>query len=194
MNVLRAHWSDQADFVTFNEKALQSLDHRCGKHFTSLPYFLASAFNPTCDLSSWSDSDRKKLHNAVSSYFVPLLKKYGHDEAVLPALQEQLGQWVQRAGPLTVPPAQNPPLDPSTYWRSISLHVPLLSKVALTIFAIAPSEASVERSFSHQGLVHSDLRASLDDSSVQAVMTVRMNIARFFDVPSIPPNKKQKTE
>jgi hypothetical protein len=70
------------------------------------------------------------------------------------------------------------------YWEGVALHVPILAKLAIVIFGLAPSEACVERSFSHQGLLHSDLRGSLDDSSIKALMSVRMNLSHFFSVSS----------
>ena len=97
-------------------------------------------------------------------------------------LKTQVGQWVTRTGPLAVIARPLPPLV--QYWEGVALHVPILAKVAITIFGLSPTEACVERSFSNQGLLHSDLRASLDDSSVRALMSVRMNFPRLFSVPS----------
>lgn len=50
-----------------------------------------------------------------------------------------------------------------------------LARVALAVLAINPSEASVERTFSHQGLLHSKLRSKLGDGLVAAQMMVRCN-------------------
>ena len=104
---------------------------------------------------------------AVSTYFLPLLAKFGHGPEILPDLQTQLGQWVTRSGPLALPP--NPMPSPANYWHGVAVHLPLLAKVVLTIFAITPSEACVERSFSNQTLLHTDLRSTLDDSTIQAL-------------------------
>eukprot|EP00668_Euglena_longa_P036889 GGOE01047459.1.p3 GENE.GGOE01047459.1~~GGOE01047459.1.p3 ORF type:complete len:102 (+),score=0.13 GGOE01047459.1:500-805(+) len=80
-------------------------------------------------------------------------------------LKAQVGQWVTRNGPLAV--IARP-------------HVPILAKVALTLFSLTPSEACVERCFSHQSLLHSDLRANLDDASVRPLMCVRMTTPRLL--------------
>ena len=164
--VLKAHWSDQGDYTTFHTPALASLEDRAGKHFGSLPYLLCSAFCPTTDLSSWSSADRNKVNAAIGGYLLPLLKKIGHDDTVLPQLKAQMGQWVMRTGPLAIP--QGPPPDPVTYWQSVAINVSLLAKAVLCVFGLSPSEASVERIFSHQTLLHADLRSSLDDASIQA--------------------------
>ena len=97
---------------------------------------------------------------AVSTYFLPLLAKFGHGPEILPDLQT-------RSGPLALPP--NPMPSPANYWHGVAVHLPLLAKVVLTIFAITPSEACVERSFSNQTLLHTDLRSTLDDSTIQAL-------------------------
>ena len=94
---------------------------------------------------------------------MPLLKKLGRGEDDLPKLRAQVGQWVHRSGSLAIPPLRPPPV---LYWQQIALDLPLLSQIALAVFSITPSEASVERSFSHQGRVHSDLRNSLTEESV----------------------------
>ena len=71
--------------------------------------------------------------------------------------------------------------------------MPLLARVALTVYAITPSEACCERSFSHQGLLHSSLRGNLDDESIHALLSVRMNILRLFNIHCMPRQKWQKT-
>ena len=52
------------------------------------------------------------------------------------------------------------------------------------------SEASVERSFSNQTLLHSDLRNRLDEKAVADLMQVRMNLPKVFDIPE--GNKKAR--
>ena len=203
---MKAHWSNQCDFTTFNVPALASLEERVGKHFSSLPYLLCSAFSPSADLSSWTHAERNKVSAAVGGYLLPLLKKFGYDDSIQANLKVQMGQWVTRTGPLTIP--QGPLPAPVPYWQGIALHVPLLAKAALCLFRLAPSEASVERSFSNQTLLHSDLRSSLDDQSIHAeqwcsknpwnttgpLMCVRMNVARVYDLPKVPPMKKEKQD
>jgi len=50
-----------------------------------------------------------------------------------------------------------------------------LSKVATALLSLSASEAAVERTFSAQGLVHSELRNSLKDEAVQAEMMLKFN-------------------
>lgn len=184
---IKEHWSDQNSFTIFNTAALRHLQHRCEKNFTGTLSLLCKAFMPDTVVSSWPTSERQKLQDTVGTYFLPLLKKFGHDDDILPALRGQLGRWVLRLNALSVP---DPLPDPISYWESISIEVPLLAKVALTILSICPSEACVERCFSAQGLIHSELRANLDDDSIRALMSVRMNILRLYDVPCMERKKK----
>jgi hypothetical protein len=101
----------------------------------------------------------------------------------LTQLKKEVGQWVTRSGPLAINARPLP--KPLEYWEGVALHVPILARVATTLFSVVVSEASVERSFSHQGLLHSDLRSNLDPSSVKALMTVRMNYHRLFPNSSL---------
>lgn len=171
---IKNHWSGQDDLTTFHTPALAALEKRCCKHFTGGIYFLAKALDPKGGLADWSPSDRTKFSprgqlccplplGFIQSYFIPLLKKFGRGEEDVAKLRAQVGQWVHRSGSLAVP--SNCP-SPIEYWQEVALDIPLLSMIALAIFSIVPSEASVERSFSNQSLIHSDLRASLHDESV----------------------------
>jgi hypothetical protein len=137
------------------------------------------------------------LHSPPQSYCIPLLRKFGHTEFVTDQLNIEFGQWVTRNGPLGM--QQNPP-PPLQFWESVALSVPLLAKIAITIYHICPSEACVERSFSQQSSIHTDLRSSLDETSVRAprrrvctskqdattLMMVRMNAFTLFNVPGLP--------
>ena len=77
---------------------------------------------------------------------MPLLKKMGHDDDIRQDLKTQFGQWVGRGGPLFIPLVTPQAIE---YWHEMAIHVPYLSKVALCLLAITPSEACVERCFSH---------------------------------------------
>jgi hypothetical protein len=98
-----------------------------------------------------------------------LLAKMGHGPEVLVDLRADVGKWVLRTGSLSMP---NPVPLPLVYWHSNALTIPLLTKVALTIFSIVPSEAAVERSFSHQSLLHTDLRNKLHEDTIHDVQVV----------------------
>ena len=152
---------------------------------------MAKALATDADLSVWETELRDKLHEAIGGYCLAVLKKLGHSNAEA-QLRAEMGKWVTRSGPLSIPP--NPQPSPIQYWQSIALSVPMLGKVALAVFSITPSEAAFQRSFSHQSLVHSDLRTRLDDSTIEAIMMVRMNVIHFLGVPTLSQAKKAKTE
>ena len=90
-------------------------------------------------------NDRSNLSSLVSSYFLPLLKKRNHTDVILPSLHAQLGQWVNRSGPLCIPAA--PIASPKEYWTSVALHVPLLAKIALIIFQFVHPKQVVKGPF-----------------------------------------------
>jgi hypothetical protein len=52
--------------------------------------------HPDSGLSKWSSVERTKLSSAMTSYFMPMLKKLGYAYDILPTLRAQFGQWVAR--------------------------------------------------------------------------------------------------
>jgi hypothetical protein len=69
------------------------------------------------------------------------------------------------------------PFQPRAVWNLYLAHSPLLSHAAVAILSVCGSEAAVERTFSAQGLVHSDLRNRLGDATVEAEMFIKFNMA-----------------
>jgi hypothetical protein len=60
-------------------------------------------------------------------------------------------------------------------WNLYLLDAPIISHAAVAILSVSASEASVERTFSAQGLVHSDLRNRLADATVEAELFIKFN-------------------
>lgn len=187
-----AHWSHQADFTVFHTSALRALDHRCKKHFSSFVTVLCRALQPDANLANWNREERLKVSNAMNSYGMAIIKKHGHTDEQAGALRAQLGQWVQRDGTLANPVGPVP--QALHYWQEIALHVPLLSLVAKALFSIHPTEACVERSFSAMGLLHTDLRNSLSEESVKALLNVKFNTARLYNIPCMQRKKRVREE
>lgn len=100
-----------------------------------------------------------------------LLKYFAPEEQA--EVQLQLGSFIIREGVFNVGTAN--PISMDVFWRSKAVTCPKLAKFALGLLAIAPTEASVERAFSHRKLLHNPLRNALQDASVEALMYVRMN-------------------
>jgi hypothetical protein len=73
--------------------------------------------------------------------------------------------------------AEGKHLDPNAVW-CLHLghdHAPIISHAAVTILSICASEAAVEKKFSAQGLVHSELRNRLGDDAVEALRRRRFS-------------------
>ena len=70
----------------------------------------------------------------------------------------------------------NQKYNPILVWSSFISSHNELSKVAIAILSICPSEASVERSFSMQSDVHSLERNRLSIELVEAEMRIKFNI------------------
>jgi len=67
---------------------------------------------------------------------------------------------------------------PKEFWNLPFIKHSPIAPVALRIFSISPSTASVERSFSIQNYVHSKVRNRLSHDKVNKIMTVKMNELR----------------
>ena len=72
-------------------------------------------------------------------------------------------------------PTDGGKFQPSKVWLLQRAHAPVIGHAAIAILSVAGSEAAVERSFSVQGLVHSNRRNRLNDSSIEAEMFIRLN-------------------
>jgi hypothetical protein len=70
---------------------------------------------------------------------------------------------------------QNRPFNPRLVWYLHLRHAPLLANAAVALLSVAGSEASVERTFSAQGDVHTDRRNRLADDIVEAEMFIKFN-------------------
>lgn len=71
--------------------------------------------------------------------------------------------------------AQDRPFNPRLVWYLHLRHAPVLAHAAVALLSVAGSEASVERTFSAQGDVHTDRRNRLADEIVEAEMFIKFN-------------------
>jgi hypothetical protein len=145
----------------FSEKALEKIDARWKKNFANDGVILQRFFNPFDSQALWTPEKRKEAveillaHAPVGTDFV-----------------EEVGKYVLREGYFAMRPEVK---DTKGYWRSMALDSPDLAKFVIGVMSISPTEASVERAFSHRKKIHSDIRNSLSEESVEALMFVRMN-------------------
>jgi hypothetical protein len=65
--------------------------------------------------------------------------------------------------------------NPRAVWNLHLLHSPIIAHAAVALLSVAGSEAAVERSFSAQGIVHSDRRNRMADATVEAEMFIKFN-------------------
>lgn len=71
--------------------------------------------------------------------------------------------------------SQERSFNPCLVWYLHLRHAPILAHAAVALLSVAGSEASVERTFSAQGDVHSDRRNRLADATVEAEMFIKFN-------------------
>lgn len=61
------------------------------------------------------------------------------------------------------------------FWEKNKLDMPDLYKLATTVFAVPPTQASVERAFSALALVILPRRTNLSDETMQQILLIRLN-------------------
>jgi hypothetical protein len=71
--------------------------------------------------------------------------------------------------------SQDRPFNPRLVWYLHLRHAPVLAHAAVALLSVAGSEASVERTFSAQGDVHTDRRNRLADVTVESEMFIKFN-------------------
>lgn len=83
--------------------------------------------------------------------------------------------------------------DYDLFWSYYTLIAPELSEVARALLSITASEASVERTFSAQGLVHSDLRNRMTDDKIEDEMFIKFN-ERALSSVVVDPDECERLE
>ena len=70
--------------------------------------------------------------------------------------------------------------NPKAVWNLYlaDSHAPLISHAAVALLSVSASEAAVERTFSAQGLVHSDLRNRMSGDTVESEMFIKSTNGR----------------
>jgi hypothetical protein len=87
--------------------------------------------------------------------------------------------------------ADNLAAFPRAVWNLYLIDAPIISHAAVAI--LSASEAAVERTFSAQGLVHTDLRNRLGDATVEAEMFIKFNQRTVAGVEGQQPRVRRKT-
>jgi hypothetical protein len=72
-------------------------------------------------------------------------------------------------------------LNPIDYWVMARRNAVELALVASSILKIGASEASCERSFSHQKRIQRSVRGSLSQSNAESELFIQMNLGKFDD-------------
>lgn len=67
------------------------------------------------------------------------------------------------------------------FWDSICVDYPNLYEVAKTVLAVPPTEASVERNFSHLDFILNKRRINLTDEALETIMLLRLNRKLFSE-------------
>jgi hypothetical protein len=110
-----------------------------------------------------STEERKmELHDQLTRYVIAALREKNENSIRFKMLQ------MKRKTPLQ-------------FWQSDGTAWPELQKIALNIFTMSTSSASSERNFSTFGFVHSKLRNSLSQESVEKLVFIKTNHRALTD-------------
>jgi hypothetical protein len=112
--------------------------------------------------------------------------------ALSTVLHVQLGRYLTKFAPFDE--SISPEVSARDYWFGKFVAVPELSTVAIAILSLASSEASVERSFGRQTLVHTPLRNSLGDENIEAEVFVQMNYGIVFPNDPIVVRRRERLQ
>ena len=111
-----------------------------------------------------------------------VIEQYDSDADIKAEVARQWSAFQTNSGNFM--PTSDEPVNSNTSYPSLRMYwtdrlqftdTEMLATIALEMLAINPSEASVERSFSHQKLTHSTLRNRLADEVVEAQMFIKTN-------------------
>ncbi|GMU74502.1 MAG: hypothetical protein AMXMBFR44_6980 [Candidatus Campbellbacteria bacterium] len=94
------------------------------------------------------------------------------DQRLLLRLTDQFTRFCDNSEPFNLVDANTKPAE---LWSFARRKIPHLALIAKEVFHVAPTEASCERSFSHQKRIHRPARARLGHENVEHELFVRMN-------------------
>lgn len=157
---------------SFFVKATAAIKERSQAHlFGNDDYDVLSLLNPRVPAPGNCKNTVSKITLMARHYLGCLSWSPEEVEAALQAIAEDIGEYLLRRGDWV----HNPDETSEKYWQRLLLVAPNLPRVALTANAAHSTEACVERAFSAQGLLHSDLRAALSLEAINSLMVLRWN-------------------
>jgi hypothetical protein len=68
------------------------------------------------------------------------------------------------------------------YWLTDGAQWPLTQRIAIKPFSMTTSSAASERNFSTMSFIHSKLRNSLSEPSVEKLVFIKTNMSIFYDM------------
>ena len=161
----------------FYQQAALAVAQRRRAHMISGPMLdLANFLHPGANKDSMDENDvARSVAKAeqVARYYMQELGFVGDQlEAKMEKVRKQLGAFLLGRGKWVREGSEGA----LAYWGRHCVEAPEMSRAAAFCYSAHPTEACVERSFSHQGRIMGDLRAQLSETSAQALTKVRFNL------------------
>ena len=164
---LRLHLESRNDI--FRDKTLACLTKREANHWSMDIHRLALLVTPKTNYTTMKKQQLQENRELLERYIHSIKKKLGHSIDST-ELKEDVTAWINRSRN----DREGDGHDVRQFWANESIVYPHVGMIAHVLGKIPPSEASVERCFSHQKLLHTPLRNSLNVDKVNASMFIRM--------------------
>lgn len=167
------------EYDNFFKQAGDVIIRRTTKHMKMTPHMeVVNFLHPVCkteseDLIHITD----KLRSMGEYYFQELGLETSSITNKIDKLNAQMAAYILGGGLWELESEEETLVH---YWTRQVFRVPELARVALFSCTPHPTEACVERTFSHQGLICNDLRGSLSEISVKSLMKVRFNYLALY--------------
>lgn len=80
------------------------------------------------------------------------------------------------------PPAVSAKTDVVSYWEREKENNEILYELAMTVFAIPPTEVQIERDFSKLSFIFNELRCKLTEERLEDIMIINLNDDLFYEI------------
>jgi hypothetical protein len=176
------------------------IQHEWLNHININAVILCSLFNFDPAYISFRGEDRIQADDWFTEWGTKFIKHYSlsvHDDEkdITQALEEQRSQFLAREGLFHSLEQRRVNLGNGKgharrLWGGYLSTIPEMAACVLALLELTASEASVERSFSRQGILHSKARNRLADDSVHVQMAFAFNTRALAISDGIPTPKR----
>lgn len=170
---------DRSDLI-FRKKAQALYASRfvSGK-FSTRAMHVAEWLSPSLDFAALTKTKQKECFHELTE-FVSQAVAERQSKITVENISRDIRDWLYR--PVA---SDGTEIDNSEYWLKNVASFGTVGLAAHKLLTVPPSEASVERSFSQQKIIHSHIRSLLKTDKVEAMMMIRYNCNLFLPLQDV---------